>query len=214
MKEKDSPKDLIKKNIIVFDIETQKSFKEVGKSRAQGLSKLKVSVVGVYDYLTEKYDTYGEKDMIELDKRFQNADLIIGFNIVFFDLPVLQPYLFTPIEKLPVLDLLHVIEKVRGHRASLDSLAVPTLGIRKSGSGLDAITYFRENKIEELKKYCLDDVRITKGIYEYGYKEKKVSFTSSWDYKTYEIPVDWEKNTQEILNKKNETKTDFPNSLF
>ncbi len=203
-----------KKNIIVLDVETQRSFKEVGKSKALSLSKLKVSVVGVYDYLTGRYSAYEEKDMMELDRRLQAADLIIGFNIKHFDMAVLAPYFFVPVANLPVLDLLDSIEKARGHRASLDSVARATLKEGKSGDGAEALVLFREGRMEELKKYCLDDVRLTKTIYEYGCREGKVFFTSSWDFKTYEIPVNWRQETEGFLNKKKEGGTDFPSSLF
>ena len=198
-------------NIVVIDLETQKSFKEVGKSK---LEKLKISTAGVYDYLTGQFVAYEEKDMMLVEKRLQDIGLIIGFNIRRFDMPVLAPYLFMPVENLPVLDLLDVIEQVRGHRASLDSIAGPTLGQHKSGSGADALTLFKENKMEELKRYCLDDVRLTKEIYEYGCREGKIKFTSTWDYKTYEIPVNWKAETEAILSKTKQPEALFPSSLF
>lgn len=204
-----------KKNILVLDLETQKSFKEVGKSKAMSLSKLKVSVVGVYDYLTDQYTAYEEKDIMKLDQRLRSADLIVGFNIRRFDMPVLAPYLFAPVENLPVLDLLDDIEKARGHRASLDSVARATVKQGKSGDGVDALVYFKEGRMEELKKYCLDDVRLTKEVYEYGLKEGKILFTSTWDFKTHEVLVNWRQTAEAFLAKKDEQgKSDFPTSLF
>jgi DEAD/DEAH box helicase domain-containing protein len=201
------------KNILVLDLETQKSFKEVGRSKAMSLAKLKVSVVCLYDYLTGEYSSYEEKDMMVLDRRLQTADLIIGFNIRRFDMLVLQPYLFKPIEQFPVLDLLDDIEKARGHRASLDSVARATLKEGKTGDGAEALVLFKEGRMDELKKYCQDDVRLTKDIYEYGCREGKIFFTSTWDFKTYEIPVSWKKTAEELLSKTS-PKTDFPTSLF
>ncbi len=133
-------------NIVVLDLETQKSFSEVGKAKLQ---KLKVSVVGLYDYRTEQYTCYDEKEIMAVEQRLRDVDLLIGFNIRRFDLPVLEPYLFTSIASIPVLDLLEEVEQVRGHRASLESLAVPTLKQHKSGSGRDALTLFKENRIDE-----------------------------------------------------------------
>ncbi len=201
-------------NILVMDLETQKSFKEVGKSKALALEKLKISVAGIFDYLTGEFKTYEESEMMKLEDRLKDVDLLIGFNIRRFDLPVLAPYLFRPVEGLPVLDLLDDIEKARGHRASLDSIAKPTLKQHKSGNGMDALILFKEKKMEELKRYCLDDVRLTKEIYEYGCREGKVFFTSTWDYKTYEIPVAWKQQTEEILVKPSTRESSFPTSLF
>lgn len=199
-------------NILIFDIETQKSFKEVGKAR---LEKLRISCVGVYDYLNDTFTAYEEKDMMALEKRFKEADLIIGFNSRRFDFPVLAPYFFTPVDTLPQLDLLDDIEKNRGHRASLDSLAGPTLKQHKSGNGADALVLFKEGRMDELKRYCLEDVRLTKEVYEYGCREGKVLFTSNWDYKTYEIPVSWKQTVDGILAGSAQARAgNFPASLF
>jgi DEAD/DEAH box helicase domain-containing protein len=199
------------RNILVLDLETQKSFKEVGRDQ---LEKLKVSVVGIYDYLTGEYEIYEEKDILRLNQRLKNVGLLIGFNIKKFDLPVLSPYLFCQTEDFPVLDLLLDVEKVRGHRASLESIASPTLRCRKSGRGEDAIVFFRENRIEELKKYCLQDVRLTKDIYEFGCENGKILFTSNLDYQTYEIPVNWKEATEEMLAQGSANRSNFPSSLF
>jgi DEAD/DEAH box helicase domain-containing protein len=200
------------KNFIVLDIETQKSFKEVGKAK---LEKLKISVIGVYDYLSDRYTCYEEKEVMSLEKRLREADLIIGFNIRRFDFPVLAPYLFMPVTDLPVLDLLDDIETNRGHRASLDSIAGPTLKQHKSGNGADALVLFKEGRIDELKRYCLEDVRLTKEIFEYGCKKGKVLFTSNWDYKTYEIPVQWQESSHRAGPKKQQAaEASFPTSLF
>ena len=204
----------MKKNILVLDVETQKSFKEIGKSKAMSLSKLKVSVVCVYDDLTGEYSSYEEKDMMKFGERLQTADLIIGFNIRRFDMAVLQPYLFRPVEQFPVLDLLDDIEKARGHRVSLDSVARATVKEGKSGDGAEALVLFREGRMDELKKYCLEDVRLTKNVYDYGCREGKIYFTSTWDFKTHEVPVNWKQATDDFLNKKTGPRTDFPASLF
>lgn len=198
-------------NFLVLDLETQKSFKEVGKSK---LEKLKISVCGVYDYLTNQFSTYEEKEIIQLEKRLREADLVIGFNIRRFDMAVLAPYLFGSCETIPLLDLLDDIEKARGHRASLDSIAGPTLKQHKTGTGADALILFKENKMDELKRYCLEDVRLTKEVFEYGRREGKILFTSSWDYKTYEIPVGWKAEAAQAVSKKQTPEASFPTSLF
>lgn len=199
------------KNILVLDLETQKSFKEVGRGN---LHKLKISVAGTYDYKTGKYYAYEEKEILDLEKRLQDVGMVIGFNIRDFDMRVLEPYLFRPIEQIPVLDLIDTVEQNRGHRASLDSIAAPTLKQHKSGHGADAIVMYREGRMEDLKRYCLDDVRITKEVFEYGCREGRVYFTSSWDYKTYEIPVKWKEEAEKILASEPSPSENFPSSLF
>ncbi|MFZ5803132.1 MAG: ribonuclease H-like domain-containing protein [Candidatus Omnitrophota bacterium] len=205
---------MIPKNTMVLDLETQRSFKDFSKSKNQTLDKLKISVVGVYDYQDQMYRTFEEKEVMKLEQRLKEIDLLIGFNIRRFDLPVLAPYLFIPTEKLPVLDLLEDVETARGHRASLDSIAKATLHQQKSGSGKDALALFQAGRMEELKKYCLDDVRLTKEIFEYGVREQKVFFTSTWDYQTYEIPVRWQEAVREAQQRAEQNSRTFPSSLF
>lgn len=201
------------KNILVLDVETQRSFKEVGGK--SNLHKLKISTVGTYDYLSDRCYAFEEREMLDLDKRLQDVGIVIGFNVRRFDMQVLQPYLFRPVEQIPVLDLLDAIEKDRGHRASLDSVAAPTLKQHKIGHGADAILMFQQNRMEELKRYCLEDVRITREIYEFGCREGKILFTSGWDYKTYEIPVRWKQETEELLGGTTAAPSqNFPTSLF
>jgi len=174
--------------MMVLDLETQKSFDEVGKDK---FADLKVSVAGLYDSGTDSYSSFEEKELGKLEELLKKADLIIGFNVKRFDYAVLQPYLYTLLSGLPTLDLLEEINTVMGHRVSLQSLAIGTLNDKKSGKGLEAVRLFREGKMDELKSYCLDDVRLTKEIYEYGQKHGKVFFKSSYDFQIHEIPATW-----------------------
>lgn len=194
-------------DIIVLDLETQKSFKDVGRDK---LHKLKISVAGLYSYDRDEFFTLEENEILTNEDIFKKAGLIIGFNSDGFDLPVLAPYIFTSIEDLPSLDLMSEIEKVRGHRVTLQSVAEATLKKGKSGSGKEALDLYRDGKMEELKRYCLDDVRITKEVYEYGNKHGKVYFRSNRDFRVHEVPVDWAK----IKPRKNSTAEAFPTSLF
>ncbi len=152
-------------NKIVLDLETQKSFQEVGGFGKNHL--LKVSVAGVYSYQQNKYFCFHEDQLYRLGEMLAEADLIIGYNIINFDYHVLQPYLNFKLHEIPSLDMLQEVEKLIGHRVKLDNLAQMTLGVGKSGDGLQALKYWKLGQIEELKKYCLDDVRITKDLYDY-----------------------------------------------
>ncbi len=193
------------KNYLVLDLETQKMFSDVGRNN---LHKLKVSVVVVYDYKTAKYETYEESELSRLEERIRSADLTIGFNIRRFDMPVLAPYFFTSIENLPLLDLMEEIEKVRGHRIGLHSVAQATLGSTKTGHGIDAVTLFAQGRMDELKAYCLNDVKITKEVYEYGCEHNRIFFISNRDWKKYEVPINW----KDCANVPKEPS--FPTSLF
>lgn len=172
-------------NKIVLDLETQKDFAAVG-----GRSKnhfLKVSVAGIYSYAEDKYHCFTEKEMSKLGDILASADQIIGFNNRQFDHEVLQPYLNFSLEDIPTLDILEEVEKILGHRIGLDVISSATLGTGKTGSGLKAIQLWKTRQLEELKKYCLNDVKLTKDIYDYGQKYGKLLYRDFFE--TREIPV-------------------------
>jgi hypothetical protein len=55
-------------------------------------------------------------------------------------------------------------------------LVSATLGRKKLGSGLDALKYFKAGQMDKLKEYCLEDVRLTRDLYEYGKQHGKLLY--------------------------------------
>src|SRR3990167_2899839 len=181
---------------LVLDLETQKEFDEVEGRKPE---LLLASVVGVYSYETNRYDAYLEADIkTKLAPRLKDAELVIGFNIRRFDMPVLQPYLSYPVATLPVLDIMEEVVKNLGHRLSLESIAQATLGKGKSGSGLDALKWFKEGRLDLITKYCLDDVKVTKEVYEYGKQHGRLFATSRFSEQKLQIPVFWPERKREV----------------
>ena len=73
--------------------------------------------------------------------------------------------------------------------------------VRKSGDGLQAITWWKNGEINKIRKYCLDDVKITKEIYEYAIKNNLLKYKEGG--KINEIKLDttgWEKRVDRGLN--------------
>lgn len=159
---------------IVLDLETQKSFDEVGGRGKNHL--LKVSVCGIYNYATDQYLIFEEHELPKLAPLLQSADQIIGFNIKQFDFEVLQPYLNFDIHTVPYYDILEEIDKVLGYKIKLEAVAQGSIGSGKSGNGLEALLYYKNGKMDLLKKYCLDDVRVTKAVYEYALHNQKLLY--------------------------------------
>ncbi|MBI2340342.1 MAG: ribonuclease H-like domain-containing protein [Deltaproteobacteria bacterium] len=176
---------------IVLDLETKRTFDEVGGR--DHLDQLQITVVGVYDYSAQEYRTYEEREIGALQNQLIDASLIVGFNHVSFDFPVLQPYLSIDLKKLPAFDIMLDLQGKLGHRIGLDSVAQATLGAGKTGHGLDAIRFFREGKIKELKEYCLNDVKVTKEVFDYGIEKGKVHFLSKIGNQKKDVEVDWKK---------------------
>ena len=194
---------------IVFDVETKHSFAEVGGKN--NFDKLGVSVVAAYRYGdgpstalgAGKYYTFEEHEIPEFEKLLAASNCVIGFNIHHFDLAVLKPYLSLKTKDLPTLDLMDAVEKGAGFRISLDNLAEQTLGARKSGDGMQAIRWYKEGKIDDIKKYCLKDVELTKNLSEYGVQNGKVLFYSRDVSGVVAIPVNWSKILETKKNLEN-----------
>jgi DEAD/DEAH box helicase domain-containing protein len=162
---------------IVFDIETKNFFQEVGSTNPADLD---ISLVGIYDYETGKYDSFLEEDFPRLWDVLDKTDILVSFNGDHFDIPLLNKYYKKAgrgdLLKIRSLDVLKEIKNSYGRRMKLDQIAEGSLGVNKSGGGDDAIVWWRNGEIEKIRKYCLDDVRITKDVYEYALKNKKLMF--------------------------------------
>lgn len=175
---------------LVIDLETKKSFAEVGGEK--NIRDLGISVAGVYSYNKDAFFAFEEHELPKLKEMIHAAHHVIGFNIIHFDLPVLVPYVDAQsLSRLAVTDLFVHAVNFLGHRVGLGALAKATLGENKSGHGLEALEWFRQGRVEEVKKYCLDDVRLTRDLFEYGKQHGHVLFESFVDRKIHSIPVMW-----------------------
>ena len=176
---------------IILDVETQKTFDEVG---GYFPDRLGISFVGacVRNDVNGPGEMMGffEPDLPKLFPLLEAADVIIGFNCDSFDMQTLVPYYHADIGRIPTLDLMLRIKDSAGHRISLDSVAKETLGTGKNGDGLDAIKYFKTKQWDALKKYCLQDVAVTRDLYDVGLKTGKVKFKNKWN-RLVECPVDF-----------------------
>jgi DEAD/DEAH box helicase domain-containing protein len=108
--------------------------------------------------------------------RLERADRIIGYNLFGFDYPCMQTYYTGDLKRLPTIDLLLEIEKRLGFRIKLDDVATATLGMGKSGHGLQAVEFWKKGELDKLRDYCLQDVRVTRDVYEYALANQYVMF--------------------------------------
>lgn len=173
---------------IVLDIETKNTFQDVG---AYNPALLKVSLVGVYFYETDTFESFLEEDLPKLWPRLERAERIIGYNIIGFDMPCLQSYYTGEIMKLPLYDVMYEVAARLGFRPKLDDVAKATLGIGKTGHGLQAIEFWKNGEIEKLRDYCLQDVKITRDVYEYALAHGEVKYTDRQGVpQTVALPVE------------------------
>ncbi|MBX4192274.1 ribonuclease H-like domain-containing protein [Candidatus Parcubacteria bacterium] len=174
--------------VITLDIETIGEF--VG-----GLADptvLEVCLVGVHDSKTGEMTSYLKEDLPQLWSLLERADVIVGYNSDHFDLPILNKYYPGNLLALKSVDLMKEVRLVLGRRLKLDNLAEATLGKKKSGDGKESMRWWAQGEVEKVREYCLNDVRITRELYDYALKNKALKYrdfdgvrdikldTSSW----------------------------------
>jgi DEAD/DEAH box helicase domain-containing protein len=176
---------------IVFDVETKNLFQDVGSNDPVALD---ISVVCAYDYSTDKYTSYLQSDFPKLWPLLESADMLITFNGDHFDIPLLNKYYSGDLSKIKSLDLLKEIKNSLGRRIKLDSIAEATLGKNKSGNGLEAIAWWNSGEIDKIIKYCTEDVKITKEVYDYAMKNNVLKYKDMGVLKDIKLNTSkWEK---------------------
>lgn len=195
---------------VVYDIETKNFFNDTDLRNPEDLG---ISVVSAYRremdddlrevsgemksfWTPEALTVVGAEEFIfdHMWEWFEEADRIIGYNSFGFDNPAMNGiYEKGDFTKLKHFDVLDEIRKSFGHRVKLDSVAKETLGQGKIAGGADAVMWWAKGDPESLanlKKYCEMDVKVTKGVYDYGMKNKRLKFKDKWN-ELREIEVDF-----------------------
>lgn len=178
---------------ITFDIES------ISDSIVRGhvdVSKQELTIVATHDSQTGVYMSYSKEELSKLWPVLEQTDLLIGFNSDSFDIPLLNRYYPGNLLHLRSLDLLVEVQKVLGRRIRLQSLAEATLGKGKSGDGLKAIEWWRKGEIDKVREYCVEDVRLTRELYEYALANGVLKYKDLRDIRDIKLDTStWEQIT-------------------
>lgn len=170
---------------IVFDLETQNYFSDVGSNDPANLD---ISVACFYDSATDKYTALSIDELSQAWPIIEQADALVGYNSNHFDIPLLNKYYPGDLRTFKSIDILESIRDSLGRRLRLDSVAEATVGAKKSADGLQAVRWWREGKVDEVKKYCTQDVKVTKKVFDYALEHGHVKFKDG--SRKREIPID------------------------
>ena len=184
------------KNVVYFDLETQRSISDVGGYK--NIDQLRVSVGVAYSTQTGRYHIFGEDGMDELVKMLLGADLVVGYNHLGFDYKVLQGYTIIDMESQTInLDMMVDIQGILDRRLKLDSIASASLGMSKTADGLEALKWWKEYKetgskepVMRIAEYCAYDVKVTRFVYEYGLEHGLVKYDDKAGGVS-EVEVNW-----------------------
>lgn len=184
--------------VITFDIES------VSDSWVRGhidVNTQELTVVAIHDSQTGEYSSYAKEELSRLWPILEHADMLIGFNSNSFDIPLLNRYYPGDLSRVRSLDLLAEVQKVLGRRIRLHSLSEATLGRGKSGDGLSASDWWKEGKTDKVRQYCIEDVRLTRELYDYALAHGALKYkdlrdvrdikldTSLWNQENVEMPA-------------------------
>lgn len=169
---------------ITFDIES------ISDSMVRGhvdVNEQELVVVAIHDSLTNEYSSYAKEELAKLWPILERADMLIGFNSDAFDIPLLNRYYPGDLSPILSLDLLTEVQKVLGRRIRLQSLAEATLGRGKKGDGLKAGAWWKEGKTDKVREYCIEDVRLTRELYDYALQHGVLKYKDLKDVRDIKI---------------------------
>jgi DEAD/DEAH box helicase domain-containing protein len=171
---------------LVFDIESISASGSNVRGKID-LGDQDLTLIAIYDSETDSYSSYLKEELPKLWPIIERTDLLIGFNSDSFDIPLLNRYYPGDLTKIASLDLLTEVYKVLGRRVRLDSLAQATLGRSKKGDGLKAGIWWREGAVDKVREYCIEDVRLTRELYEYALKNGLLKYKDLRDVRDLKI---------------------------
>jgi DEAD/DEAH box helicase domain-containing protein len=170
---------------VVFDLETQNIFSDVGSTNPADLD---ISVACVYDSESDTYTVASVDQIHTLWPILEQAEALVGYNSNHFDIPLLNKYYPGDLTHIKSIDLLEDIRLSLGRRIRLGDVAQATLGAKKGGHGLQAVKWWREGDIASIKKYCKQDVKLTKELFEYARDNHRLLYKDG--ARKREIPID------------------------
>jgi DEAD/DEAH box helicase domain-containing protein len=175
------------RHFLVLDIETQNLVQDVGGW--DHIDKLKISVACAYDSKTDQFLSFRENELKNLIDLCEER-LVIGYNIRGFDLPVMAAY-GLDLKRLDVFDIMYDLQTLtRQQFLKLEAVARGTLGAGKSADGLMAVEWWKKGEIQKIIDYCLQDVKVTRDVFQFGRQNGFVRIQRS-EEKITEVPVQW-----------------------
>ncbi len=172
---------MVKPRVAFFDLETRKHARELRPDDEQaGWDALRrgeggVSALVIYDTSDGWPYMYDDHMAHEAATHLEAADVVVGFYSDAFDIPVLEGLVGRGLRLREHIDIYRLIARANAERGivgqkgdfKLDAIAKRTLGRGKIEHGADAPVLARAGKWARLFRYCADDVRLTRDLFQY-----------------------------------------------
>jgi len=158
---------------VYYDVETQHSAEEVGGWGNVHLMKVAVAVSWCE---SDGFRVWDEPSMPQFISYLGEFNRVVSFNGDGFDSRVLSYYGDVGLIRKKSFDILTDLKRSLGHRLRLDSLAQATLGVGKTADGMMSLQWWKEGRIDEIIRYCKDDVQVLIDLVAYGRKKGYVRY--------------------------------------
>jgi len=156
---------------VIFDLETIRLAADMADDgRPIGWAPERLHLMGIswgcmWSTATGEVEHFDEYTFSRLAQALERAALVVSFNGIKFDVPLLSGYLKRELTIPRHCDLLAIIYQSCGKRYSLDDIAAANLGYGKTGYGGHAPELFRSGRIADLATYCARDVGLTRDLF-------------------------------------------------
>ena len=149
-------------SIAVFDIETKELVSDWEQPHLSGIASV---AVWTGSRGAGSMHVFSDGELHKVQHMLQSASVVVSFNGIGFDLPLLSGCLKAPLQLQEHFDLMRVVQEITGRRYSLDELARCTLGQGKTGHGMSAPVLYRESNFARLHTYNIKDVELTRDLF-------------------------------------------------
>jgi DEAD/DEAH box helicase domain-containing protein len=169
--------------ICVFDLETRKLASDLALGEA-GWSRLRrgeggVSALAIYDSDANWCYLYDDHTLNEAALHLESADIVVGFNSIEFDLPIVEGIIGRKIFLKKHIDLKNATHEalqkcghpLRKGENKLGAICDRTLGEHKLEDGALAPELADTGQWGRLFNYCAHDVKLTRDLYAHIKKE-------------------------------------------
>lgn len=184
-------KKIVEPKILTFDAEIQSCILGDGETVNKKYQYCKgwkdyegmgISFLGAFSSATKAYRIYEEDEILDFLAAIEQADIVAGFNILAFDIPLIKGTLrrLGHPEKTgmagKVYDLCADIRRGRPKGCGrdgwrMDDVAVGTLNLGKAGDGAEAPRLWQDGKIGRLVSYLIRDVQVEHSCVLHAFKK-------------------------------------------
>ena len=155
-----------------------------GWKEEKNYKNIKIAELGTLQ--NNVYKTYEEDNISTLLHDINNADVIVGHNILQLDYRVLNYYVGKDIIdriKSKTFDTMLEFDKYTGEAGwvSLDDIAQRNFGMKKTEDSIKIPEMWRNGNHEQVKSYLHNDLLMTEKFYLYG----KKGYNFKYNHKVY-----------------------------